>query len=44
MDERLQRSKNISTRELIWLLECLSIEQPKVHKNISINEDLSKIC
>lgn len=31
--------KNISARELRWLLEGLSIEQPKAHKNININED-----
>lgn len=32
--------KNISARELRWLLEGLSIEQPKAHKNISINEEI----
>ena len=32
--------KNISARELRWLLEGLSIEQPKAHKNININEDI----
>jgi transposase len=33
--------KNISSRELRWLLEGLSIEQPKAHKNIAIDNDVS---
>lgn len=32
--------KNISVRELRWLLEGLSIKQPKAHKNININEEI----
>ena len=32
--------KDNSARELRWLLEGLSIEQPKAHKNISINEEI----
>lgn len=32
--------KNISVRELRWLLEGLSLEQPKAHKNITINEEI----
>ncbi|MCJ8174461.1 IS66 family insertion sequence element accessory protein TnpB [Clostridium botulinum] len=32
--------KDISPRELRWLLEGLSIDQPKAHKNITVNDDI----
>lgn len=32
--------KDISPRELRWLFEGLSIDQPKAHKNIIVNDDI----
>lgn len=34
--------KDISTQELRWLLEGLSLEQPKAHKKIKLNGEDSK--
>lgn len=32
--------KDISTQELRWLLEGLSLEQPKAHKKIKLNNEV----
>lgn len=32
--------KDISTQELRWLLEGLSLEQPKAHKKIKVNNEV----
>ena len=32
--------KDISTQELRWLLEGLSVEQPKAHKKIKLNNEV----
>ena len=31
--------KDISSRELLWLLDGLSINQPKAHKKVEIPEE-----